>query len=197
MDDIIREYPPSPKDMHNDRYTTRDFDKYKTLSRENYDKLIQCINYNTNRKIGYRGKIYNKLYSDFIIRGKLFTNMDGIDCDEYLNETEKLKKEYNNRQKIIWGIQNKIDKLNEDEYITFEGKKYGRRPKIIFKKTEHIHYENDCLGVFDYIYDGCSCSSCENWFGCTNPTYTMYYTCKKCGYKYSETKQGGRNYKGK
>jgi len=80
-----------------------------------------------------------------------------------------------------------------EEYILFEGTKYGI--PYVYKNT---HRENNCLGlIIEDYYERCSCHCCEDWGGCSNPTGTQYYKCKKCNYKYGKSRHYSKNYKGK
>ena len=81
-----------------------------------------------------------------------------------------------------------------DDYVLFEGIKYGI-PNVF----ENIHREKDCNGLLkDSFYESCSCSACENWYGCSSPTGTQHYKCNKCDYKdYSKRITHHTNYKGK
>ena len=110
----------------------------------------------------------------------LFTKLDGINIELYIEETEKIKKEIEDYNSKIDDIICKINLLEKwEEYILFEGTKYG-----IPYVYENIHRENYCLGLIteDY-YEGCSCHCCEDWGGCSNPSGTQYYKCVKCDYK--------------
>ena len=206
-DKIIRVYP-SKKDerLYTNRYDNESFRKYKEIikSPENYEKWKSGINFKTNKKIKIGGKTHQKLGDEsFYIKIPLskslygyvlFTELDGIDSELYLQETEKIKKEIQDYNTIINDIICKINSLkNWDDYVEFEGKKYG-----ILHVYNGIHRENDCFGIIkeDY-YKSCSCHCCEDWGGCSNPIGTQYYKCEKCGYKYSTSVSYFKNHKGK
>ena len=101
-DNIIHVYP-TMKDvrLYTHRYTVEHFDKYKDMSNENYEKLKTGINYTTNRKIKIDGKTYQKILCNFYLKiGTsydyefiLFTKLNDINSDLYIQETEKLKHE--------------------------------------------------------------------------------------------------------
>lgn len=202
---IIRNYP-TQKDENLYRYNREDFEKYKEITKsiEHYEKWKIGINYKTNRKIKMGGKTHMELgYENFYIKHKtssynysyiLFTELDGINIELYIEETEKLKKEIEDYNSNIYEIICKINLLEKwDEYIVVEGIKYGI--PYVYK---NIHRENNCFGLIteDY-YKGCSCHCCEDWGGCSNPTGTQYYKCEKCDYKYGESINYSKNYKGK
>ena len=203
---IIRKYPAIKDErVYKDRYNKDDFEKYKeiTKSMENYEKWKIGINHKTNRKIKIGGKTHEQLgYENFYIkRGTtysysyvLFTDLDGIKIELYIEETEKIKKEIEDYNSKVYEIICKINLLEKwEEYILFEGIKYG-----IPYVYNDIHRENNCFGLIteDY-YKGCSCHCCEDWGGCSNPTGTQYYKCEKCDYKYGESSNYSKNYKGK
>ena len=195
-DNIIRKYPKIKDErLYKNRYNKEDFEKYKEIikSIENYDKWKIGINYKTNRKIKIGGKTHEELgYKNFYIKQKtsenaysyiLFTELDGINIELYLQETEKLKKEIQDYNLKIYEIICKINLLeNWEQYIVFEGIKYGI--PYVYKG---IHRENNCFGLIkeDY-YESCSCHCCENWGGCSNPIKTQYFKCEKCNYNYSK-----------
>lgn len=200
---VMHKYPS--KRIYEDRYTEEDFDKYKEITKsiENYNKWKIGINHKTNRKIKIGGKIHKHLgYENFYIKHGtshsysyvLFTELDDINIELYIEETKKLKKEveeYNSKvNKIIEQI-NLLEKW--EDYVVFEEIKYGI--PYVYK---NIHRENNCFGlvVEDYS-EGCRCHCCEDWGGCSNPVGTQYYKCEKCDYKYGESIYYSKNYKGK
>ena len=199
---IIRKYPTiKDEQVYKNRYNKDNFEKYKeiTKSMENYEKWKIGLNYKTNRKIKIGGKTHKQLgYENFYIkRGTtyvLFTELDGINIELYIEETEKIKKEIEDYNSKVYEIICKINLLEKwEEYISFEGTKYG-----IPYVYENIHRENNCLGLITEDYsEGCSCHCCEDWGGCSNPTRTQYYKCEKCDYKYGESSNYSKNYKGK
>ena len=87
----------------------------------------------------------------------------------------------------------KCDKGCTVLFYWFESSKYG--VPIV---ANRIHKENDCLGEIIEYYEGCSCSSCENWNGCNRGGGTHHYECNKCSYKtQTNSMRDTRNYKGK
>jgi hypothetical protein len=202
---IIHEYPMTiNEEVYKDRYSAEVFEKYKKITKsiENYKKWKIGINHRTNRKIQIGGKLHKELEREFYIQHItshgysyiLFTKLDGINIQLYIEETEKIKKEIEDYNSKVYDIICKINLLEKwEEYILFEGTKYG-----IPYVYENIHRENNCLGLIteDY-YKGCSCHCCEDWGGCSNPIGTQYYKCEKCDYKYGESSNYSKNYKGK
>ena len=207
---IERQYPTKKREkIYPERYDNSVFEKLNEINgdkelQHDYKKWKDGINYKTNRKIKIDGKIHRKLKEKFMIyscRGVLFDTLNSINPHEYLQETKKINneidvenaiiKDYN---KLVDCIIEKIQKLEKwEEYILFEGIKYG-----IPYVYNHIHREKNCFGLIteDY-YKGCSCHCCEGWGGCSNPTGTQYYKCEKCDYKYGESINYSKNYKGK
>ena len=195
-DNIMRKYPQIKDErFYKNRYKKEDFEKYKEIikSIENYDKWKIGINYKTNRKIKIGGETHKELgYKNFYIKQYrsentysyiVFTELDGINIELYLQETEKLKKETQDYNSKIYDIICKINLLeNWEQYIVFEGIKYGI--PYVYKD---IHRENNCFGIIkkDY-YESCSCHCCEYWGGCSDRTGNQYYKCEKCNYNYSE-----------
>lgn len=199
---IVREYPTiKDNKLYKDRYQKEHFEKYKQIkeSIENYEKWKVGINFNTNRKIKIGGKIHKKLgYEHFYIKfGNScikFTNLDDINIEVYIQETEKLKEEIDNYNLYVYNIINQINLLEKwEDYILFEGIKYGI--PYVYK---NIHRGNNCFGIMieDYV-ESCNCHLCEDWGGCSNSSGTQYYKCKKCDFKYFESISYFKNYKGK
>ncbi len=211
MDELIRKYPNKTNLLKYPlRFNIDVFDKYKeflnnTDLQNNYNKWKSGINYKTNRKIKIGGEVYNQLKYNFIIhfdnREVLFEELNGIDFDNYLLETNNIYKEIDEQNIIINNYNNKINIITEQinklekwcDYIEFEGNNYG-----IPKVYDNIHREYDCLGNFieDY-YTNCTCRLCEDWGGCTNPQGKQYYKCDKCNYEIYEYVDCSKNHKGK
>lgn len=196
---ILRQYP-SHKYITETRFDEHAFEKYRNISRENFEKWKSGINYKTNRKIKIGGKTHRDLGYNFHIRpccssysGILFTELDNIDPESYHKETTKLRQEIDNYNSTIGKIITEINSLKQwDDYILFDGKKYGIPPIY-----NGIHREHNCLGVIekDY-YEDCRCHLCEDWNGCGSGG-TTYYKCLRCDYKYGENGRCGFNHKGK
>ena len=168
-DNIIHKYPKTKdKRFYTDRYNKEDFEKYKEITKsiENYEKWKIGINYKTKRKIKIEGKTHKQLgYENFYIKGNLFTKLDGVNIELYLQENEKIKKEiqdYNSQiQDYNSQIQDLICKINLlkkwDEYIIFEETKYG-----IPYVYDDIHMEHNCFGLIKHDhYESCNCNSCS------------------------------------
>ena len=171
---IIHNYPKL-KDTRLKRFTQEVLEEYSRISIniENYTKWKMGINYKTNRKINIGGKTYIKIGEEnhFL----KYEKVHGIDIKSYLEETKKIKQKIEDYNFKIYEIIEKINLLKDwHEYIEFEGEKYGI-PKIY----QGIHRENNCLGEIRQFSKDCTCSSCENWFGCGNSTIS-YNFCEKC-----------------
>jgi hypothetical protein len=109
----------------------------------------------------------------------------------------KIKKKIDAYNKNLHTIYTKIEQLKWEDSIEFEGKYYGIQPVTRFKDT-FIHNENNCKGIFNFVTsEGCKCHSCEDWYGCSNPSTTTYYKCNICSYQYVTHESTGKNYKGK
>ena len=213
-DIIIRNYPSmkheKPYDMA--RYTKGDFERHEEIakSREDYEKWKGGINHTTKtkRKIKIGGNLHRQLGHDYfsINRGNssvLFTELDGINVELYMQETNELKKaieDYNLQVRDYnLRVSEAIRQINAleswEEFIEFEGLKYG-----IPHEYKGVHRENNCLGLITEDrdrYEGCTCHCCEDWGGCSNPTGRKYYQCNGCGYNYTKKVDLSKNYKGK
>ena len=183
MENIKRNYPIlSNKADYERRYTQEDFEKHAMITKsiENYDKWMIGINFETNRKIKVGGKTHQNVGSNnFYIKGMIFTKLDGINANLYIRKTDKIKRRVQERNKEVNDTICKINLLETwEEYVTFEENNYG-----IPHVYNNTHRENNCLGSFvKDSYEYCSCSTCENWNGCSNPRDKQYYKCVKCGY---------------
>lgn len=190
-------YPTKVREETFDKWlesTTKEF-------HDNYVKWTQGINHRTNRKVKIGGRQHNVLKHDFMIPTDLthsstswiifnkFDNSVLQDFNSYGNylfdytlkykEIESLNEPIKciNRERsiVLQEVINKIENLKGwDDYIEFEGKKYGI-PNVFNK----IHRFNDCFGEVKGIYYGCGCGSCENRYKCSNPQGYKYY-CTKC-----------------
>jgi hypothetical protein len=194
-DSIIRKYPTIKDERsYKDRYNKEDFEKYKEITKsiENYEKWKIGINYKTNRKIKIGGKTHTRFgYENFYIkRGTtysysyvLFTELDDINIELYLQETESLKKEIISHNVKINEIICKINKLEKwNDFVEFEGLKYGI-PKIY----NNIHREDDCNGNINKT-EVCvrECRECRGTTSFTENCrceYKINIECVKCGYK--------------
>jgi hypothetical protein len=200
METIIRNYPNKKQLLkYPSRFKKEIFDKYKELQnnedfQNNYKKWKSGINYKTNRKIKIGAKVYNELKSHFIIHYDntevFFEELNGIDFEKYLSETDNIYKEIDEQNIIINDYNDKIDTIIEqinklekwDDFIEFEGNKYG-----ISEVYDNIHRKNDCLGNFIKGYfTPCTCHWCDGNGGCTNPLGRQCYKCDKCNYQIYE-----------
>lgn len=196
---ILRSYPNYiNENSYPLRYSKEILLKYKKLYNDseflkNYNLLLSGINFKTNRKINIKGKKFfelkNEMINKYNFEENIFKKIENINIDEYLIQTDNIIKKINEKNIPIKKynlevkeIIKKIDNLNNwNDYIIFENKKYGIK-NIINNK----HMENNCFGniIFDYSVS-CSCSSCENWFGCGEKSKN-YYKCDKCDFKYQK-----------
>jgi hypothetical protein len=151
---------------------------------------------------------YDLTYYSYNYEDILFKDVDNIDWDIYFLETEQIYDNIDNENKNINENNEKVieynNRVNEaikninlleefNQYVVFEGIKYG-----IPNVYNNVHREDNCFGLIEkYYYESCTCHCCEYWGGCSNPTGIQYYKCKKCDYKYSETINYSKNYKGK
>ena len=218
MDEIIRsekllvpKLKKIPEYSTWNRFDEKSFAEYDSIiNSENYRKWKSGINFLTNRKIKIGGKLHKELKNNFKIpRGDFYyysdvDELDGVDKDEYMQETNELDKEYIQKNKQVklendeiemknkeieeqnkeimkqnetWrNLQDKIKLLKSwNEYIVLEGKKYGL-PHVL----NRIHMENDCLGEMEY--SSCECNNCENSYACSYSD-TSYHRCNKCYYR--------------
>ena len=197
------------------RYTRSIFDEYNELinTRDflaNYISWKNGINFKTNIKIKIGGDLHSRLKNVFMIqlrdwtksyweydkyndRSKvdaiLFDELSNIDPELYLRETDEIKRKIDDQNKPILEYNNlvneTIEKINNLEkwgdFIEFENNYYGI--PVVYK---NIHKENDCNGnIVKDRYERCSCSRCENWYGCKNINGYQYYKCDACDYKYN------------
>ena len=198
---IIRVEPEEKKNVSCERrFTKSDFEKYRKLAedKENLEKcrkLASGRSYESNRKIVSHGAVFQRLSKPFLVyyqidnEQHLFTVLDGIDEEEYMNESENMRNQMTLKNKEIADYNNivrkdviqKIKELkNWDDYVEFENKRYGL-PNIVDK----IHRTNDCLGVIERkVHSTPFCHNCENlfWGKCDGTCRDTYYThtCTKC-----------------
>jgi hypothetical protein len=193
---IIRKYPTIKDErLYRDRYNKEEFEKYKEIikSIENYEKWKIGINYKTNRKIKIGGKKHIQFgYENFYIKHRtlydgysyiLYTKLDSINIDSYIQDTEKLEEEILSHNVKINELICKINKLEKwNDFVEFEGIKYG-----VQKIYNNIHRENDCNGNINET-EVCvrECRECRGTTSFTEPCRCEYKTnieCVKCGYK--------------
>jgi len=189
-DNIIHMYPNKKStEQYTSRFTQEHFNEHTRISksRDNFEKWKSGVNFKTNRKIKIGGKLHETIkYDNFIIlvddQFILFNELDNINCDLYLDETQKIKKNVHEHNQLVDIMIIKINSLKYwNDYVEFNGIKYG-----IPIVHNNIHRSNDCFGniVKDY-HESCKCSTCEFWTGCGNMG-TQYYACDKCNYTYHE-----------
>ncbi len=197
---IERHYPTKlhPK-SYSMRYTKYTFEEYNEVIKNvdllrEYEKWKNGINYNTNRKIKIGGKIHTDLKQKFMINygHTLFEDLKDINALEYLQESEKINAEIVIENKRIKDYNTAVEKVIENikaltkwnDFIEFEGKRYGIPNKILNK----IHIENDCFGemVF-YMKKEKECRGCRDGV-MFNGSYTCscfmqdINKCSKCGF---------------
>jgi hypothetical protein len=195
---ITRQYPHRQRKIKNlFRHDKSTFDKCKEATeneelKRNYIKWKSGINHKTNRRIKIEGKIHDLLKADFkyVI---LSDELKDIHMDDYLTETERIKKDINEKNIIIKEsnalISDIIIKINElekwEDYIVLENKKYGI-PCIY----DNIHRENDCFGKIVKnkicIHE---CRECRGSASFPEPCRCKYrdiYDCERCGHVYEK-----------
>jgi len=201
---IERYYPPKKTEKpYPPRYNKSAFEKCSEMITNTelldyYNKWKSGINYKTNRKIKVGGKIHTELKEKFMIgppfnyRSVLFADLADISECDYLQETEYINNQIDTENASIKehnaSVDSVIEKIKKlegwNEFIDFEGKKYG----ITRKVSNNIHRENDCFGemVFDrnetihYLNDKPFCHHDDK--SITN----SIYRCCKCGYENKE-----------
>lgn len=87
---------------------------------QNYNKFLNCINYNTNRKITKTGKIYKKLSKEFefYFRINNLNFKSSIEIKAKLKEYTKLKNECHIRVQQIHN-ENKLNKKNKKKEMKY------------------------------------------------------------------------------
>ena len=174
-----------------DRYDVEVFDEYSRLLQNrdfesDFQQWKQGINYKTQRQITIGGKTHDDLSEKFKIscvfaNGKktsiLFSELNGIDYNDYSIETKRLRLEISEANveiekfnKRIDRLELKISKLTEwDQFVTFNRRRYGV-PHV----TNNIHRENNCGGEMICVYTEKK-----------NPTQCKYKSklrCNKCDF---------------
>lgn len=150
-EEIIRTYPTKKKHIVAPmRYSVEILEKTRKMNNDQellreYEKWINGINYLTDRKIKMRGKTHRTIGEKFMINdfqkfGHIeichsfpFTDLKDIDIEKYSNETECIKNGIEKQNKEIdeYNLEveqciKAIDALqNWDDFICFDGKKYG------------------------------------------------------------------------
>jgi hypothetical protein len=210
----IKRYYPSEKQLleYPKRYPKSIFDEYNKITKNNvlideYNKIINGINPNTNKKIKINGKTYNKLVEKFKIKQNginiMFSELDNINYTDYNLETIKINKTIDNENLKIKKYNDEVNQIiyqiklltNWNNYIEFNGSKYG----IVDKVYNNIHIENNCNGnmIFEKTYteyifnDRPYCN-----YNDKEITYD-FYKCNNCSYEYKKmkkTKGGGSQY---
>jgi len=206
----IERYYPNKKHekIYPKRYDNFVFEKFNEMKvdtklQNDYKKWENGINYDTNRKITYGGKIHRELKQKFMIKydfdSVLFDDLTNINMNEYLQQTKKIYNDIDDENTIIKNynimIDSIIEKINKlekwEDFIEFEGKKYG----LIYKIKNNIHIENDCLGEMIFVKK-------ETEYIFNDRPYCNYddkeiiysiYKCNKCNYenKIVECSTGG------
>jgi len=194
--DIIRTYPIEKKLLeYPERYTQKDFDEYNKLIKnedflEKYNKWNNSVSYKSGRKIKPGLKTHRDLGKIFYIdedENILFIELNNIDQSEYINETQKIKNEINNKnnelKKYNKNIKRIIEKIKNlktlDDYIIFENKKYGTNQQNIHRKgycqgNEYLikiyrdiklcgrpYCFGPCGHEHDYVYELYRCDNCN------------------------------------
>ncbi len=193
IDNIIREYPKLDDGrLYKCRYTKQNFERCIEIEKriEDYEKWKIGINFITNRKLKIGGKVYRRLGeehfhikcgSDYSYSYVLFTELNGIESESYIQETKDIKDKIQERNQLITDVICKINLLKKwEEYVVFEEHKYGI--PIVYN---NCHRENNCFGeCIKTYYESCTCRSCENSYVCNNPLNKQFYKCMTCDYTY-------------
>lgn len=200
MADIIHGYPHYKELLKYpyQKYNKSDIAKaHKMLNdadiMEKCNKLKHFINPLTNRKLKPTSKIYKKIRDNYKICNMWPDELIAHDSTKnYLKQYDMLCKMVDEENKILHTYNRsvedailQIDKLNTwDEYVIFNGEKYG-----LSRIVRGIHAENDCGGtIILEKTEGrlCECRLCESWGGCGKLCNDInYYKCSNCDYKYS------------
>ena len=177
-----------------------------TELQNDYKKWKDGINYKTNRKLKIGGKIHRELKAKFIIYSCgeiLFDTLNHINANEYLQETKKINTEIDVENAVIKDYNNSIDSIIEkiyklerwNDFIEFEGKKYGLTNKFKYNDKYNVHIENDCFGEMIFTHKEITYTSNDRPFCNYDDTETTYsiYKCSKCNYenKIVECRTGG------
>lgn len=188
-----------------DRYDNAVFEEFNKMNSDtqfqnDYKKWKAGINYKTNRKIKIGGKTYKELEkSRFSIKLTLnhrfwgfisFDELKNIDAVKYLEETEKIKHEIDIENAGIKDYNKKIDIVVEkiknleswDDFVEFEGKKYG----LIYKTKNNIHIENNCLGKMIFIEERTEYDIAASLYKNDRETTYKITKCNKCNYEHKE-----------
>lgn len=186
MSDIIRTFPQKKEiKICNTRFDSSFSDKYHEL-KDDFTKWEAGINYETNRKIKIGGRLHKNLKEKFLFKEGFIGDLYKIGLEQYLNETEIIKKNiqieneqiYKYNESVI-EIMTVIKKLQDwNDFVIFNDIKYGL-PKIL----DNIHNENNCkmtVLIFQQEYE---CNKCRNgWFNsCNGCGIYDVYKCPKCG----------------
>ena len=118
-----------------------------------------------------------------------FEEIDKINYEKYKEETSVIKEEIDKKNNIA-EISNTtrrvaIDKINKldnwDDYIEYEGIKYGIPPVI-----NNIHRKNNCYGNIKFIDESTTIdySNDRPFMSVERTTTYLNYGCDKCSYTY-------------
>jgi len=195
-DEIIRGQLPETKRKisYPYRYRLEIFEKLNNTNiselQSDFDKWSKCISYKTNRRIVYGKYNHTQLGKQFIFgynndtrRSVFFYELKSINQNEYLEETIKIKKGVDEKNMIIEEynekVRNVIEKIRDiekwDDYIEFEGKKYGSNNKF----KNNIHIENNCLGYMVFRRNETEIRDRPFCNGYRDSDYSIYQ-CSKC-----------------
>jgi hypothetical protein len=81
-------------------------------------------------------------------------------------------------QSEISELKKRIEKLNWNEYIVYDGIKWGI-PNIY----ENKHREHDCNGDIIIKRIFCECNRCESGWGICDNYIKLYSKCSKCDFE--------------
>ena len=190
MSDIIRDrYPQKRREKDHNRYPESAFDEYeaRTTPRDKYEKWKRGVNFLTGQTIPIGSKAHKELGVHFTVRRYEdqhhclipCTKLDGIDRAAYVEETRRLDVKHERARAYNTIIDEVIKRINNldsyDQFVEFEGKKYGLPPIL-----NEVHRKNNCMGKMIKISEPCGCHECEDWNA--NHDNIRYEKCDKCGY---------------
>lgn len=201
QDTIIRYNPQIKKTInYPHRYSKKILEQYRNKLQDdtfqkNYKLWKEGTNHRTKRKLKIGGITHEKIGKDFYIDGYDYTKIlniignDDEQIDEYIDETNKIKNDIDNKNNIIkqdneeiHSVVNKINQLkNWNDFIEYDNNKYG-----LHEIMNNIHKKNNCNGTMTNIHSEFKmCNKCDNGMyfcgrNCTEIIIT--YKCNKCDY---------------
>jgi hypothetical protein len=204
---IKRQYPTKKQEKtYPSRYDNHVFEKLNEMNgdtnlQNDYKRWKNGINYKTNRKITIGGKKHRESGHKFFITCShnsssgsnrwdvLFEELNNINRHEYIQETKRINNDIDVENALIKDYTEMVDSIIEkilllerwDDFIEFEGKKYG----LIHKIKNKIHIENNCFGEMVFTDTKTEYTFNDRPFCNYDDKETTYsiYTCSKCNYE--------------